>query len=57
MKATIRSPREVIALSCPDQAQQVEAVLVKALQSVPGTMIRVENDGLVWCHEDPPGKG
>jgi len=49
MKATIRSPREVIALVCPDQAQEVEAMLVKALQSVPGTMIWVESGCLNWC--------
>jgi len=50
ISATIRSPKEVIALACPDKADEVAAILVTALQMVPGTVIFVENGELIWAH-------
>lgn len=46
----IRTPKEVIALVCPDKADEVEAILVKSLETVPGTVIFVDNGELIWAH-------
>ena len=50
--ASIRTPKEVIALVCPEKADEIEAILVKSLESVPGTLIFVRNGSLEWAHCD-----
>ncbi len=54
MEAAIRSPQQVIELvlenmpNAPELAHVIANRLVKALESVPGTIIYAENKQLLW---------
>ena len=50
--ASIRTPKQVIALKCPDKADEVAEILIKALESMPGTLIYVDNGELTWGHAE-----
>ena len=53
MEAGIRTPKEVIAIAAPDKADDIERLLVKALESASdnethGAVIMVAHGELIW---------
>ena len=46
-------PLEVIEIVCPEKANSIEAILLKVLESVPGTVIYAKNGILSWGHTEP----
>ena len=52
INAGIRTPKQVIELACPEKADEIEKILIKAIQSVSDeesmVIIMVENEELSW---------